>query len=217
MKVLVDRQTSLMRAAYEETIKFSTSGLFVVDYPDAPGTDPFVQDLSGLITQKINFYKEDHPLLPLAVYDEFFTSSGVDTALSSRYSVGANKRTAIRPGGVLMTQPFAVGAPLASITKLFFHFSLFTLYLDPGDPSAATPQPSKLLYNYDSSVPGFAEPNLADVTCHLMNAAGNTALTTLLRDTEQTFSSALASFRVRFTNGSASKTYYVSDWLTLFG
>lgn len=217
MKVLVDRQTSLMRAAYEDTIKFSTSGLFVVDYPDQPGEDAFAQDLNGLVTQKVNNFKTEHPALTLAVNDEFFTTAGVDTALSSRYSIGAGKRTAIRPGGVLMTQPFAVGAPLSSITKLFFHFSLFTLYLDPGSPSDAVPQPSKLLYNYDPTLPGFAEPNLSDVTCSLMNSAGNTSLLTLLRDTEQTFASALASFRIRFTNGSASKTYYVSDWLTLFG
>lgn len=217
MKVLVDRQTSLMRAAYEETIKFSTSGLFVVDYPDQPGEDPFVQDLNGLITQKVNNFKEEHPSLSVAVNDEFLTTSGVDTALSSRYRVGANKRTAIRPGGVLMTQPFAVGAPLASITKVFFHFSLFTLYLDPGSPSDPAPQPSKLLYNYDPGVPGFVEPVLSDVTCHLMNAAGNTSLATLFYDTEQSFVSALASFRIRFTNGSPTKTYYVSDWLALFG
>lgn len=216
MKVLVDRQTSLMKAAYEDTIKFSTSGLFVVDYPDQPGEDAFVQDLSGLITQKVDNFKEAHPTLPLAFNEEFLTTAGVDASLSSRYSVGAGKKTAVRPGGVLMTQPFAVGAPLTSITKLFFHFSLFTLYLDPGLQSDPVPQPSKLLYNYDPSS-GFVEPNLADVTCSLMNSAGDTSLLTLLRDTEQTFASALASFRIRFTNGSATKTYYVSDWLTLFG
>lgn len=215
MKVIVDRQTSLMRAAYEETVRFSTSGMFVVDFPDVPGTNPFAQDLNGLILQKVNNFKEEHVTLPLAVYDEFLTTSQVDASLSSRYKIGANKRTAIRPGGVLMSQPFAVGAPLTAITKLFFHFSLFTLYLDPGSPSELVPPPSKLLYNHDGT--SFVEPSLSDMTCHLMNSAGTVALTTLLRDTEQAYSSALASFRVRFTNGSPTKTYYVSDWLTLFG
>lgn len=217
MKVLVDRQTSLLRAAYKDGITFSTSGLFVVDFPDAADTEAFTQSLSGILTQKVNNFKTAHPSLPLAVSDELLTTAQVDTALSSRYRTGVQKRTAIRPGGVLMTQPFAVGAPLASITKVFFHFSLFTLYLDPGPASELKPQPSKLLYNYDPAVPGFAEPSLSDVTCSLMNAAGNTALGTFTPDTEQSFVSALASFRVRFTNTSSTKTYYVSDWLTLFG
>jgi hypothetical protein len=217
MKVLVDRQTSLLRAAYEESLTFSTSGLFIVDFPDAPNTEAFTQSLDGVVTQKVNNFKVAHPDLPVSFNDEFLTAAQVDTTLSTRFQTGTQKRTRIRPGGTLMTQPFAVGAPLASITKVFFHFSLFTLYLDPGSPSEPKPQPSKLLYNYDPSLPGFFEPSLSDVTCQLMNAAGNTALGTFIPDVEQSFVSALASFRIRFTNNSATKTVYVSDWVILFG
>src|SRR5947207_937379 len=102
MKVIVDRQTSLMRGAYKDPIKFSVGGLAVVDFPDRFGIDAFTQDLNGLIIRKVNNFKTDHPSLSVAFNDEFLNTSLVDTSLSSRCRVGPLNRTAIRPGGVLM-------------------------------------------------------------------------------------------------------------------
>ncbi len=212
MKYLVDTTTGLIRGSYRPPLNFSVSSRYVMDVPDSLGVQAQTSSVADLITAKLNGFQVAHPTLVGNVFDELLATPAVDIAQSSRILTGPNKRTAILPGGVLVTTVQTI-AP--SFTMVFGHWNLFTLFSDPG-PVTATPAPPRLLYNFSAGV--FAEIPPSIMTVEIRNSINTSTLATLAPDTAVNFAGGPAfSFRLRFTNNDALKTYHLSDWVLLYG
>jgi hypothetical protein len=217
--VLVDTQTDLIRGRYAEPLDFSISGRYVINLPDGFGLKPETDAVSNLIQDKIDTFIRLHPAIPDYFFDELLTAPppNIDPnpTQSSRYLIGPNKRTAILPGGFVTTNQLVT---TGSFNTTFFHLHAFLLYSEPGDSSAAHPSPSRLLYNYEPGT-GFIVFSHSDFIVEYRDAAGAVTLHTATPELEDpSFTSGVPlTFRIKFTNNSLTRTYYLSDWMFMYG
>jgi hypothetical protein len=210
-KALVDRTTGVINGTFDFPLDFSISGKYIVDIPTSLGIKPLSNYVPDLITAKVAAYKALHPALIHEHHDELITSPNVDTAQSSRYSIGQEKRTAILPGGSIVTNVINLTSPA---TKVFIHWYGFTIYSDPG-PNNSQPDPSRVLYNYDIGLTNFSEFPTSAFIVAIRNSANSSTIATVNPDIEQSVSLSAANYRLRFTNSSSDKTYFLSDWIWL--
>lgn len=213
MKFLVDEASGLLKGGYETPLDFSLSGYYVVDVPTALGVVAASSSSSALATAKVNAFKAVHSSLPNSFNNEFLLAAAIDTALSTEYSVGPNKRVALGPGGVVQTP---VLTSVAGFVKVFVHLSIFTLSYVPSTGALASP--SRLLYNYDPGVPAFSDPALSNVTVDIMDSTGGTPMLVVTPGMEQDFTQSSGfQFRLRFTNASSTRRIWLSDYVVLYG
>lgn len=213
MKVLADSSSSEIRGGFTFPLDSSIAGHYIIDVPDVLNVTPSTMIVSDLITAKLNAFKSLHPTLTTSFQDEFLTTSQIDTSLSVRISTGVNKRTSILPGGSLMTTQLVTAG---AISKIFLHYYMFNLYSHTSAPGDVTPGPNRLLYNYDSGTSQYVDFLPANVTVDVMDSIGTSVLITPTPDTEVTYvSGGVLTFRLRFTNISATKVYFPSDWIFL--
>ena len=216
-KILVDKQTDVIRGRYEEPLDFSISGRYVIDLPEGFGINPQTDSVATLLQEKINTFIRLHPALPNFFYDELLAAPppNIDPALvahTQRYMVGPNKRTAILPGGSVTTN---IITTIAGFSTVFLHLHGFILHSEPGSSLATHPEPSRLLYNHTGS--GFITFDYNDFLIEYWDAAMGGVLFTPTPEAEETWvQGAPLNFRIKFTNIHASRVYYLSDWIFLY-
>ena len=213
MKVLVDKQTNEIRGWYKEPLDFSISGKYVIDVPE--GVVPYTNVVADLLASKINYYQGDHSSLVNYFSDEFLATPDVDTTSmqSTGYTIGPYKRTALLPGGSIITNTLSTAS---GFTTTFFHFRAFLLRSDPNTDSP--PGPNRLLYNNDESL-GFIDFDPALFLIQYWDDPPTVPIATPVPiDNEwTTFSSGSAlDFRIKIINNDPSRTFYISDWLFLY-
>lgn len=214
MKFLVDSATNLVRGTYEAPLNFSISGKYIIDVPDSIQVVASTTSSSDLITAKLN------KLGVLSgipsnnqIFDEFLDTSKIDTAppgtASTRFLVGPGKRTAIFPGGNLVTPSFSLTSGSA---KVYFHYYAFLL----SHGSQTGSEPGKMLYNYvDPS--GFTDFVPSNFLVEIRNSGNTATLLTVTPDVTvpQVFAPG-TNVRFRFTNLD-TKTWHMSDWCFIYG
>lgn len=208
MKVLVDRNTGLIRGAYEPPIAFSISGHYMVDVPDYLSVDLSNQNVANLVTNKTAALLAPYSTTyGSALSDELITTTNIDTTLSTLCVIGPGKRTIINPGGTLYTTQIA-----HSFSKARCHFSCFVLFRDNG--VAPSPPASRILYNHTSASTAVTDASLtSQIIATVTNGAGGSPHTLNL-DTDITYSSTNP-FRLAFTNIGLTPVY-LSDWTLLY-
>jgi hypothetical protein len=217
VKALVDSVTGTVVGTYEAPLNFSVSGKYVIDVPDdfnvaASGPSP-----ATLMADKVLGFQSLHPSYTQAVSDELMDLTMVDLALSTRILAGPGKRTAVLPGGVLMTAPFNITVP--SLTSLCVHWSGFFVYRDNATPPVGVPAslklpPARIMHDYDGFT--FTPANPADFGVELRDAAGSGLLVGVPGPDEE-FAYAAATpltARLRFVNSSGAP-FHLSDWILL--
>lgn len=213
-KILVDKLTDEIRGRYEEPLDFSISGRYIIDIPEGFGINPENNSVATLIANKINTFIRFHPSLPNNIYDELLTAPppNIDPAFSTRYLTGPNKRTAILPGGSIVTNTLVTGG---GFNTTYFHLHGFILHSEPGSPSASHPTPSRLLYNNTGS--GFITFDYNDFLVEYWDNAMVGPPYTVSPEAEDTgfTSGGPLNFRIKFTNIHVSRIYYLSDWIFL--
>lgn len=215
-KALVDTAVGLIRGTYVEPLLFSISGRFVIDIPSQIGIIPGDNVVADLIAAKVAAFQGVSGLSN-NVYDELLTSPNVDSANSNGVIIGPNKQTVILPGGMLLTNPIAAVPSTYTIYLHYYGFILYRAAVDPSDPTSATPGPSKMLYNYDPIVPGFAPFQNSTFTVSIAQAAFPfTDINIPTPDTRVPSVAIPASFRMKFINTS-SEAFHLSDWILLYG
>ena len=213
-KFLVDAFTGKVKGTYQFPMDFSVSGHYVIDAPTSLNIRAQSDSAVALETAKLDAFKALHPSLASHFNDEFITSPNVDVAESSRYALGADKRTILFPnGGEIVTGLLAVGAPIVTV---FAHWHAFTLTPEPAAyPAVGAPPPDRLLYNFNTGIATFEEFIPSTFTVQIRDSTNTSTLLTLLPDQEQAFAFAPGSFRIRVINNDPSRLYYMSDWLLL--
>jgi hypothetical protein len=215
MRYLVDDSTQQVRFGFQFPIRSSVAGHFVVDVPDELGVTPASSVLTDLVNAKKAAYQAAHPNLANGVHnDEFLSATTIYTTQSDGYIAGPNKRIAILPGGHLQT----VGSTLTgSFTKIFLHFGVFTTFQDSPDIGADYPGPSRTLFDWDTGLADFVEPDPSLIQVSLKQASNNDTLATLFSDSVVNYSGSGLGFRLEFLNTSADKVLYLSDYYLLWG
>lgn len=208
MKFLVEEATGRLKGSFEPPLSFSVSGHYVVDVPTFLGVVPPSDSSADLVEAKVSAFKSVYPSLRLSENSEFLSASDVDESLSSGFSVGPNKRTYLEPGGSIQTPQIVVQGD-SPAGQLFFHFSVFTLALDPGS------SPARLMYNWSPS--GFFDPDVSDVAVSLMDSDGGSEIQPLTPGAVNPFSYDPGfTFRLMFANVGTSRLW-LSDWIVLYG
>ena len=133
MKFLVERFSGQISGGYEDLDGFPLSGSMVID---VPYTD-FVYDnpaptLTGLINKKYDRVSEEvNTLFAYSNYvkEEFTGVPGsVNTAFSSLYSLGPDRRTYLRPNGVLVLGSIPLGFTFSGIeTSLLCRYNAYSI------------------------------------------------------------------------------------------
>jgi|WetSurMetagenome_2_1015567.scaffolds.fasta_scaffold66385_2 hypothetical protein len=170
MKFLVNKSDNSVRSAHAEPVRFSVSGRYLVDVPDGLTVKAKTGVFQDLIDEKLRAFRTQLAAtvsLVYTVYDElispadFLISPGIDLNRCLYYSFGPGKRVEILPNGYVLTNPIIIPVDTSTV---FVHWYGFSLYSDPGDPSD-TPQPPRLLYNYDTDIAGFVafKPSIFEV------------------------------------------------------
>lgn len=208
---LVDKATNLIKSTHQFPLKFSISGKYVINVPGNVSTFAFTDSVSDILSQKLQGFKSLHETLTNSFTDELITSPNVDSAQSTKFTLGTQKRTAILPGGTLVTNGLVFGSPL---TTIFSHWYGFTLHSRPH--ASLTPRPNEVLVNYDPGLDEFVELDKSIITAEIRNSINSATLATLTIDEEQTVSLPASTYRLRFTNTSSTQIVYLSDWLILY-
>lgn len=216
MKYLVEDTSNEVRAGLRFPINSSIAGHFVIDVPDGLGISPSTSTASDLISMKQLAVKAVHPTLTGSLFEEFLDISSVDQdpSLSFNYKIGPNKRTAILPGGQIMTPTMTL---VGSSAKVFFSFLLFTLGRRAPSVAANYPGPSDLLYCYDESTSTFSDPGVTPVNVTMMDSSGTSPVAALANNVVATLGGTNTSFRLRFVNTSSIYTFYMQEWSLLWG
>ena len=165
---------------------------------------------NDLITKKIDGFKSEHPTLTNAVFDELISAPNLDSAQSTRFMHGIQKRTAMFPGGSIVTNLINVATPA---TTIFAHWHGFLLASKPAISS--TPGADELLHGWDSSISMFSPFADSTFTLEIRNSTNTATVATITMDTEQSVALPAADYRLRFTNNSLDRVYFLSDWLLL--
>ena len=112
-----------------------------------------------------------------------------------------------------MTAPFTIA--VVTLVNVCAHWSGFTAYHDPGPPSVAKPPPSRLLHDYDPTLPGFVPFDPTTFTVSLMDSTGGVTLAPLVLDTEVAYAAATpVNVRLKFVN-TGTVPASLSDWIFL--
>ena len=211
---LVDASTGLISSTHEFPMEFSISGHSVINIPTDLDVVAETNVLADLLSLKLQAFKNDHVSLSNSITDEYIVAPNVDAANSSSYNLGGFKKTILRPGGVIVTNPIAVTA----ITTVFADWYGFQLASEPATPpvSGGPPGPDRLLYNYDSGSSNFEEFNPSTFTVELLDAGTLTPLLALTHGVEQALAFGPSSLRVSITNTDPSRSWYISDWTILY-
>ncbi len=211
-KVLVDTQTNKIRGTYAPPLNFSVSGRYVIDVPDFLNVEPTTDVVSDLVTAKANAFLSSQGMVG-SLSDELLGSPNVDSAQSSRFGVGPNKRTFLLGGGQIVTNVLTIGP---AITQLYSHWYSFLLSLAPSI-SIATPPPPQLLYNWDLNTGKFVEFDPTIFTVEVRDTTNTVTLATLSPDAKTLFAAGPGlNFRLRFTNNDLNHIRYLSDWVILY-
>ena len=247
MKVLVDSLTNTITGVFNEPLNFDISGHYVIDIPASiasvvPGSD---NSVANLITAKdaqwLVFTAAGFTSPPTLISDELLGTPGTtyvdvsNTTINNMVSNGIppccessgasaltsppTKRVLIRPGGAVLTNVISVAS---STYNVFFHFAGFSLYraaTDPVNPTNPTPGPSKMLYGYDPTVPGFKAFNPSNFSVSICDATTPFSdQDFLIVDGTIPYSSISlpATFRLKFVNN-GTIPYYLSDWVLIYG
>lgn len=216
-KFLVDDMTHKIRGAYDEPLNFSVAGRYVIDIPAGTMVRADTDSVTDLLALKINALKASHPDLPDVINDELLATSLVETSPpgdgASLFTTGPYKRTSIAPGGTIVTRQLTLAN---SCSQIFVHVCGFMLSSYPGQPSS-TPEPSRLLYNYDVSTEAHVDFEPSFLLTEVRDSGNTSTVLTVTPDTEMDFVQLGGySFRLRFTNQD-TRTWYLSDWLILTG
>jgi hypothetical protein len=243
MKVLVDSLTNKITGVFNEPLNFDISGHYVIDVSPlissvVPGSDNSVPDLITAKNTAWTAYAETFASFaaiigtPTTASDELIGSVGsiymdpnvgLAAGGSSGVEVGTvgtsppNKRVVVRPGGTILTNPISItGSP----TRFFFHYSGFSLYraaVDPANPTNPTPGPSKMLYGYDPTVPGFKsfQNSIFTVSVCQPTTPFSSLLSPVMADALNNFPGGATSIRLKFTNTSTIP-YHLSDWVLVY-
>jgi hypothetical protein len=241
MKVLVDSLTNKITGVFNEPLDFDISGHYVIDISTliasvVPGSDNSVPDLITAKNTAWTAYAQSFATFPAGtpttVSDELIGSVGsiymdsnvsLATGGSTGVEVGTvgtsppNKRVVVRPGGTILTNPISIsGTP----TRFFFHYTGFTLYraaVDPANPTNPTPGPSKMLYDYDPTAPGFKsfQNSIFTVAVCQPTTPFSNLLSPVTADAVNNFPGGATSIRLKFTNTSALP-YHLSDWVLVY-
>lgn len=217
-KVLVDKHTGAITGVHrtvwdgpvDNSLSFSVSGHYVIDWPDFLGPVPALTTVANLVLAKGNAFQDAHrPQLYFLYSDELLTSPNVDPAESSGYVIGEQKKTVILPGGTVVTNLMSIPG---TATTIYFRMCAFTLTPDPGAPSAQ-PGPPKVLYEDTSGNEDFV--------VEIRDAANAATLGLPVRPQnnvpwEQPFSfTGPGNIRLRFTN-LLQTPINLSDWVFLY-
>lgn len=221
MKILVDSAQNLVRGVYLPPLNFSISGHLVIDVPQNTNIDVIDNIVADAVNMKLSAYTGLFPGMsqitpPGTGNDEFLDTTEVDVALSNRIIAGGLKRTAILPGGILMTTGITI--PAITLNNIVAHCYAFLLYRNTGPSSVTKPPPSPMLYNFDPTIPGFVEFVPSVFTIDLMDSTGTIVLVpNITADKVTAFVNATPiTVRLRFINNSPH-TLYMSDWILLVG
>jgi hypothetical protein len=166
--------------------------------------------VNALLGEKLDAFKALHAGLPLSIGDELITTPNVDTTMSSRIITGPGKRTAIYPGGSVVTNLINIAAP---ITTVFSHWHGFLL--DSVPSAASPPDPDKLLHGFDPLSISFQPFSPTIFSVAIRNDLNTITVSSLNLDSEQSIALAPANYRLRFTNITTNQTWFLSDWLLL--
>lgn len=217
-KVLVDTQTDEIRGYYEEPLDFSISGRYVLDVP--PGLYPTTQVVNTLILRKIAQYQSYHPTVPNYFNDEILATPNINPLNSFRFAAGPNKRVVLFPNNgspsYVTTNLMTINAPTS---RLLIHHYGFLLYSNPG-PVVAHPDPSRLLYNYDSGSVSFIDFNPATFQVDMLDNTFSPIYTFVNADTVEIPGAMPVTpfqFCLRFTNLDPNRAWHLSDWLFMYG
>lgn len=211
-KFLVGTQDGKIRGTHEAPLDFSISGRYVINVPPGLAVRAQTDVVTDLVNAKLDAIRAEHPTFTGTVYDELLGTPNVDPAQSTLYAVGPNKRTKIFPGGSVVTNQIPFAGPIA---RVYVNWYGFILYSDPG-PSSPTPEPPRLLYNYNPLTSSFEEfdPTVFSVT--IRDSTNSSTLLSVAANSEQNFSFGPGSIRLRFTNSSPDTTFHLSDWVLLY-
>jgi hypothetical protein len=206
-KYLIDIQDGKVKSGHDHPLDFSIAGKFVIDVPSLISDDVSLSTDSAtdLENAKVSAYQNKMSLAN-EDHDELVSSPKVDNANSTLFGVGPDKRTFMMPNGQIVTPTIAIGS---AITQIFAHWYGFLLHTDP-----QIDHPSPLLYNYDSS--SFQEFIPSTFTVEIRDSTNTSTLLVLSPDQTQTFSFGPGNIRLRFTNTSSTKIYYLSDWILMW-
>lgn len=207
---LVDKTTNLIKSTHQFPLNFSISGKYVINVPPEISTFAFTNSVNDLLSQKVSGFRAAHSDIPNFFNDELISTPNVDQAQSAKFTIGNQKRTAILPGGTLVTNGLVF---ITGLTTIYSHWYGFTLFSRPS--TLSTPKPNELLVNYDSTLGSFVQIGAGDITAEIRNSANSSTLATLTLDNEQVVSLPSATYRLRFTN-TTNKIIYLSDWIILY-
>jgi hypothetical protein len=216
-KFLIGTLDGRVRSAHNPPLVFSVSGRYVVDVPGDVQVAAATDSLPELLYEKVVGIRGRPAVrdLTFSLSDELLAVPNVDAARSSSFFLGPNKRTAMLPGGTLVTNPLPIAAPTSNF---YLHWCGFTLWSDQGPepPDAVPPRPvpPRLLYNYDPVAKSFVEFDPSGLVVEVWNSAFSLMLLAADFETVQAFSFGPGSVRLKFRNQTTS-TVYLSDWLVL--
>lgn len=214
MKYLIDKTTNEVRGRYQPPLDFSISGKYIIDISNDLAVEIPTNLVTDLINSKIASYLSNHPSLPYYFNDELIVVPNIDPLYSVGYLVGPSKRTAILPGGHVSTNIITFINPVSDI---FLHYYGFVIHSHPG-PITTTPEPNRLLYNYDSILSNFIEFDPSWLTVEIIDTLDTMVYMTPTPDMEVNFIPMFPpfNFRLKFTNVD-TKIIYLSDWMLMFG
>lgn len=207
---LVDKATNIIKSVHQFPMRFSISGRYVINIPTGLQVTPETSSVADLLTKKVNAYLSAHPTMQNVLNDELITAPNVDSSQSSRFMVGDQKRTAMFPGGSIVTNLLNFAAPVSNI---FIHWHGYLLSCKPN--LATNPGPDDLLHGFNLLTSTFQEFDATVFTVAIRNSTNTATLATLQMDSEQSVVLAPGNYRLRFTNNSLDKIYFLSDWLLL--
>lgn len=228
-KALIGNTSGLIRGLYNPPLTFSIANHYIIDIPNFLNVIPSDQMAADLVSAKNAAWAASvaSTFTPTTAYDELLISPNIDFTVqaggTSGVISGQNKRTAILPGGTLLTNPITVPSP-GSGKHVLLHYYGFILYravVDPNNTTSPTPAPPQLLYNYDPAIPGFSDFLNSNFTVTLCNGAFPFAsiLTFPSVSTPGAIISGVtlpSTVRLQFKNV-VTETWNLSEWILMFG
>lgn len=139
MKFLVDKFTGSISGAYSDIDNKPVSGAMIISVPSdfKFNIDPTIDSptLSDLLTQKYaNISDKVSGIFPYTntVNQEFIDPSAIlNTAYSNLYSIGPNRRTVLKPTGILSVGTAGSGYSFANIpTDFYCEYNVYEITAD---------------------------------------------------------------------------------------
>lgn len=212
-KFTADRDGRIL-GFHDGIISSSVAGLIVVDGGDllVNGKHP---DIAAVMLAKAAALRQRSGLNQIQA-DDMMGPLHVDISQSTKIFFGPKRRTAMQPGGRIVTLPIFL-APLGpSGFRFVANWTGFFLYMSTADEGGGI-APNQLLYNFDTVSNQFLEFDPSTFTVEVRDSLNTITLVTLSFNTSIISPPLPAgNYRFRFTNNHPSRIFNLSDWIIAY-